>query len=270
MNRNTFYASTGTFVGRYNNYNYHEIVRMLKLIECDGFEFMYLPSYEGNEDVIANELKTNGVYCPTFHMNKYIGQHLEMGNYDEAKRCFIDNVRFANMLGSHLLVLHLWFGDISKDNMEKIFEFEYDLEHNYTQGLILTIENVPSLNFNPLYLWGELIKRNDDVVFTYDTRFGTFYDENEKIFAPDIWKRVKHVHISSFSGVVDRSKRLIRPILHPGEGVPDFDDLLSKMPPYIGGVTLESPVLSEDGIIDANKLNESIKYLRKLFEKYNG
>ncbi|MDD7179456.1 MAG: hypothetical protein SPF67_00700, partial [Eubacteriales bacterium] len=61
---------------------------------------------------------------------------------------------------------------------------------------------------------------------------------------------------------------LIRPILQPGEGQVDFDHIISNMPHYEGSVTLESPVLSDDGSVDTATLNRSLDYLREKFELY--
>ena len=40
------------------------------------------------------------------------------------------------------------------------------------------------------------------------------------------------------------------------------------MPHYEGSVTLESPVLSDDGSVDTATLNRSLDYLREKFELY--
>ena len=103
--------------------------------------------------------------------------------------------------------------------------------------------------------------------FIFDTRFGKFHEQYMDIFASPVWKNVKHMHASSFSGAKNEWG-LIRPILQPGEGKVDFDHIISNMPHYEGSVTLESPVIAEDGSVDIATVNRSLDFLRERFEKY--
>ncbi len=269
MINNKFYVSTGTFVGRNNNYNYKLIPAVRDSFDFDGFEFLIMPSFYECEEEILSFLKENKIICPSFHTDKFIGKHLEEGNYDEAHRLFKDNLNFAKRLECEKMVLHLWFGDVNKDNMDKLFEYEMLFEKECGNDILLTIENIPCMNYDPLSLWLKLMKYNKNVKFTFDTRFATFYNQYIDIFASEAWNNVRHVHISSYTGHVEEGKRLIRPILHPGEGVPDFVHLISNMPHYDGTITLESPVIDESGNINPKKLEKSISYLKELFEKYN-
>ena len=72
------------------------------------------------------------------------------------------------------------------------------------------------------------------------------------------------MHISDFNGI--RGGYYIRPILHPGEGVTDFERFFELFRNYNDTITLESPVMSEDGL-DIEKLNKSLEYLKNKTSK---
>ena len=265
----SFIASTGTFIGKANGYDYTQIPYMNKVIKCDGFEFMMMLPWYGEEDKIIELLKENSVNCPTLHTDKYIGVYLEQNKKKDALKIFESNLKIAKRLGSKKVVLHLWSGLLDKSNKVDILKTASEMNSmSKDYDILLTVENIPSVNYSPLELWEEMLSYDDEIKLTFDTRFATYFNENEKIFNSGVWKNVEHIHISSFDKNVSREARIIRPILHPGEGIPDFNDLFLKMPKYRGTITLESPVLGDDGKINPNKLNNSLDYLRDVVCKY--
>ena len=56
--------------------------------------------------------------------------------------------------------------------------------------------------------------------------------------------------------------------LHPGEGRIEFEAFFRELEEvrYKGTFTIESSSVNEDGAINLEKLNESLKYLRELIE----
>ena len=68
--KNKFYASTGTIVGRANNFDYNVIIDHAKDIRADGIEFMMLSVWYNRIDEIAEALKKAGIYTPVIHFDR--------------------------------------------------------------------------------------------------------------------------------------------------------------------------------------------------------
>lgn len=269
MNDYRILASSGTFVGRANGCDYTKMAELKDEIRCDGFEFLMMSPWYGEEDKIVSLMKENEVLFPTFHTDKNIGVYMEQGKKEDALKTLHSNLSLAKRVGSEKVVVHLWSGSLDETNKTDILKTATEMVHMGEDfGITVTIENIPSLLYSPLSLWEEMLGYNPDIKLTFDTRFATYFGEYMDIFANPCWKNVEHIHISAFNKNVDRTARIIRPILHPGEGIPDFDHLFSNMPKYRGTVTLESPVLAEDGTINKEKLNKSLDYLRGKLELY--
>ena len=269
--KNRFYASTGTLVGRENNFDYCVIAENAKKIRADGFELMILRPWYGRLDEIAKALADAGVYTPAIHFDKEIGVMLAEGDpktSEKALELFAENVRMAKMTGAKKSVFHLWGGQKSDGAVDGAIELLPQMkEMCEAAGTELLIENIPCVYNDPLSIWEKIYSRIPDMGFVFDTRFGKFHDQYMDIFASPTWQNVKHMHASSFLGAKNEWG-LIRPILQPGEGKVDFDHLISNMPHYEGSVTLESPVIAEDGSVDIATLNRSLDFLREKFALY--
>lgn len=268
---NLFYASTGTFIGRANNFDYNIIAERQHEIDCDGFELMMLNVWYKKIDEIADVLGRAGVYTPVIHFDKFVGIMLAEGREEpdtEAMKLFRENVRLASLVGAKKAVFHLWGGEKSDSAVRHTLTLLPEmLDICGNAGITLMIENIPCVYSDPLSVWKLIAEEIPDIPLIFDTRFGAFHDQYMDIFQSPLWKNVKHVHVSSYNGVKNEWG-LIRPILHPGEGKIDFDHLISNMPHYGGTVTLESPVLSDGGTLDLPKLNRSLSYLREKFSLY--
>ena len=129
-------------------------------------------------------------------------------------------------------------------------------------GLKLLIENIPCTTHSGLQNWKRIKEFLPKIDFIFDTRFGSFHDEINEILEDELWNFVSHIHISDYSSY-PRDFSKIRPILHPGEGVIDFDSLFEKLSnkSYNGSFTLESPVMIQNGA-DIEKLNSSLIYIK--------
>lgn len=269
--KNRFYASTGTIVGRVNGFDHRVIIDSAKKIDCDGFELMMLKAWYGKLDMIAEELTSAGIYFPVIHFDKEIGIMLAedfSGEHEKATGLFAENIKLGKAVGAKKAVFHLWGGPKSDSDVGRAIELLPQLRAMCGDaGITLMIENIPCVYSDPLSVWGRIALKIPDMPLIFDTRFGAFHDQYMDIFASPLWKNVKHMHISSYSGAKNEWG-LIRPILHPGEGRIDFDHLISNLPHYESSVTLESPVLSEDGKLDIEKLNRSLTYLREKFAQY--
>jgi len=262
---NFVFCSTGTMIGRVTGYNYNLIVENMKNISCDGFELIILPAWYDKLDEVSSALVKGNVYIPVLHIEKEIGYLVsrnEDGDMAEALRLFEENCRVAHNVGAEKCVFHLWGNAPSDSHIEHNVEvFPRFLEIADKYGLILTVENIPCTTHDPISNWDRLIRYTPDVKFTLDTRFAAFHNQIETVFERrELFEHIIHVHISDFGGNrMEWGK--IRPILHPGEGVIDFDKFFDNLKFYENSITLESPVMSESGI-DIDKLNRTLGYIK--------
>ncbi len=266
--KNKIFASTGAFIGRANGFDHNYIKEKAPEIFADGFELMLYSAWYGELERIMDETSAFGLYFPVVHFDKTIGIRFAENtaeSIEDGKRDFLRNIDAANAVGAKKAVFHLWGGaksDSAIDDTVKLVPWL--CEKCAERGIELLIENIPATYNGPLNCWKKIHKVYPDAKFIYDTRFGEFHGESYEIFRSELWQAVHHIHISSFNGGMNEFG-LLRPILHPGEGVVDLPALRAAMPYYEHTVTLESPVLSAEGVADTEKLNRSIEYLRKIF-----
>ena len=272
---NKIYCSSGVMVGRINNNNYKLITRYFpSLIDAgyiNGVEFMFSNSFYDKLDDIYNEISYYGILFEVMHFDKEIGIMLSESSADIANKAMElleINCKFAKRIGAKKGVFHLWGGIKSDSNIEFNISYipkiicmfnKYDIE--------LLIENIPCTNSSGLNIWKRLYSFLPQIGFIFDTRFGAFHDEINEIFDEPIWNHIKHIHISDYSSY-PRNFSKIRPILHPSEGVIDFDELFKKLKKvnYTNSITLESPVFGEIEP-DIEKLKNSLNYIKNQLNK---
>ncbi len=285
MGKREILASTGTLVGRLNGYDITLVSRILPPLMTDGLiegvELMMLNSYYDRMESVAKEWLSAGISFPVLHCEKDVGTlfsdagaHLAAGDTEassfavsRALMLFRKNCEMAAMVAAPRMVLHLWGGKNS----------DYHLAYNRSAltrclaitkeyGIRLLIENIPSAHRDPLANWRTLLPMEEGVGFIYDTRFGNLHRQMEKIWADEeIAAHIEHVHISDHLGA-ERDFSTLRPILHPGEGMIDFERFAAILDAkrYGGTVTLESPVIMEGGA-DADKLRRTLVWLNEWF-----
>lgn len=263
---NRLFCSTGCLIGRENNRDWRLIPHYARAIDVSGFEFMMLENYYGQFDDIANTLNRSGYVFPVLHSDKLIGNLLgedDASSKAEALRRFDLNCSLARSIGSRRVVLHLWGGPISDSVVwRNIAAFGEIKEIAAKYGVTPLVENIPCTTENPLDHWDEIAARYPDTKFIFDTRFGGLHRQNGRFAygGRAVDSSVTHMHISDYMGL-PREFKAMRPILHPGEGIVDFELLFGALRGrYTGTVTLESPVLSENGI-DLAKLNHTLHYI---------
>ena len=269
--KNEIYASTGDFVGRINGYDINVIKEIAPQVHCDGFELLIYSAWYPDFENIIERIASFGINFPVVHFDKRIGE-LFAENYvkgvAEARKNFTQNVWAAKRLGAKKAVFHLWGGKNSDIFIHRTLSLVPELYKECDEaGIELLIENIPAKYYGPFFDWCSIRELYPDAKFIYDTRFGEFHAEHDLIMRSGHWKRVRHIHVSSFERSRVEIWGLLRPILHPGEGDVDFDSLIERMPEYNYSVTLESPVLAPDGMVDVEKLNRSLEYL---YVKFGG
>ena len=259
-------------VGRCNGYNYNYVVEYMPLfaeiIPIDGIELMMLPYYYDKLSEMADLFNRNGLKFPVIHAEKEIGTMIsrsEGNDVSEAIELFKLNCEMGAMIGAEKMVLHLWGGAVSDSHVDDNIEVLADLMNIIKPyNIRLLIENIPCTTHSPLENWRKIYKYLPDIGFIFDTRFGAFHNQISEILSePNIWNSaVVHMHISDYNGKIKEFTKL-RPILHPEEGNIDFRAIragLDKVD-YNGSITLESPVMSENGL-DIEKLTKSLKFVR--------
>lgn len=267
-------CSTGALITSRNGRDYGLLKGLSEVLACDGFEFMMYSAWYNEWERVAREVAEMGLPFPVFHVEKRVGTAIsrnEEGDLAEAARLFEINCQVAARIGAKKLVFHLWDGEPSDRDIENnIAQYAVmnDIAGQY--GLLLTVENVVCNRENPLKHLTRLHERYPDISFTFDVKFAQFHEELCEACTQNynwLWEgAVQHVHISDYAGGYKEWGKLRS--LHPGEGGIDYAAFfthLRKMG-YQGSVTIESTSVREDGSVDTDKLNGSLKFLRGLME----
>lgn len=274
---NEIYCSTGVMVGKINNNDYTLITKHFPSLVNKGLikgaEFMFAHSFYDKLDDIYLEIMSSGIKFDVIHLDKEIGIMLSECNDEisnEALYLLEINCRFAKKIGAKKGVFHLWGGLKSDSHIDYNISFLpkiIDIFQKYEVELL--IENIPCTNSSGLEIWKKLYNYLPNIGFIFDTRFGAFHDEIDKIFSEPIWNHIKHIHISDYSSY-PRDFSKIRPILHPCEGVIDFNHVFEKLYEvgYTGTFTLESPVFGENGP-NIEKLEKTLKYLNENIKSHD-
>lgn len=267
-------CSTGTIVGKANGFDYRLILKYRNEIEADGFELMMLKAFYGNLPLIASELNAGGVSIDAIHFEKDITALLGLGDADdreEGLRLFTENAEMGYMVGAKKAVFHLWDGRFSPERVEmavSLLDVLYEICEK--RGISLLVENVPCKT-SPYETIRRMAQTYPCAKFTFDTRHASFRGESDLFLESPLWRsQIGHIHVSDYSGeTVAHMWGVTRPILHPGEGIIDFDAFFDRMPPYAGDtLTLESPVMRSDGTHDIEKLNRTLRFLHEKMKKY--
>ena len=273
---NKVLCSTGTIIGRSNDYNYKLIGEYADKINCDGFELL-VEDFKNTADIMdkmVSDLLPMKINFETIHAPKSIGEFIsrnEAGDIDEGFRIFEMNCKAASELGAGLLVLHLWSGPPSDKNIGvniKAYGKLLEIAGNY--NIIPTVESVVCNTYNPLIHMKKLYETyGNEMKFTVDVRHLEFHNILKEIYESDcdyLWENnlVPHFHIADWrGGCMDWSK--LRPVLPPGNGDIDFtylSDFLKKTG-YKGSFTLEAAGAMSPSGIDFGKLNKSLGFIYK-------
>ncbi|MCR5262685.1 MAG: sugar phosphate isomerase/epimerase [Clostridiales bacterium] len=264
--RHNIYCSTGCLLSMANKRDWRLLEGWHEKIRCDGFEFLFLDTFEGHFGEIADDLRRIGLKIPVVHLDKDIGTLLSDGEESRALEMLRAECELASRLGSSLAVLHLWGGYTSDrrfyNRNVKACGRITDIADDF--GMTIAVENVPCSAEDPLTHWKTLMEDFPKLRFIFDTRFAALHGQIYDFASSDGISdgRVVHMHISDFTGP-RMSFRALRPVLHPGEGIIDFERYFSLINGrYAGSVTLESPVVAADGSVDIGRLNRSLDYLR--------
>ena len=263
------YCSTGALIGRPNGRDYRLLAGCAEKTDCDGFEFMMYEDWYDKYEAVAGYLVENKIYAPTFHVEKQVGELISRnrpGNTERAAALFDINCRTADLIGSKLLVLHLWGGLDSDRNIGHNVAVYRDLRETAEKyALTLTVENVVCNTSDPLTHMLRLAEVYPDIKFTFDTKMAQFHRQAERFYElPAEWisAHIAHMHVNDYGGGYMDWSRL--QTLHPGEGNVDFPRLFDFVRKhYRGDFTIESTSFDKSGAIHFDRINEDIRFVRR-------
>ncbi len=265
--KNKLYCSTGTMVGRANGWNHRIFIENGKFIEADGFELMMVKAYYEKLSTVVHDAVKSGLYFGVIHAEKDIGFYLGGDDEDQAEalRLFCVNCETGRAIGAEKLVLHLWSGPRSDNDLARnlmMLDALYEIAER--SRIRLLIENVPCALHDPIANLSRVLEKKQDAQFVYDVRFGAFHEQNERIVSSGALSdgRIDHIHISDYVGPPHDFASL-RPILHLGKGIVGLEKLLPIIAEkYHGTLTLESPEILESGCaVDA--INRDLAYVKR-------
>ncbi|GCE25466.1 hypothetical protein KDA_09500 [Dictyobacter alpinus] len=263
-------CSTGVFSRYPDLTGYGAIIKYGPLLDVDGFEVMFYPSWYAQIEEIAKELTGTGLRFPAMHTEKAIGTALGQPDLAERERgveLLAENCRLASLLGCKILVLHLWNWPELDDNLDNnlsLLRQCYDVAERH--GIELALESIPGRHFDPLTNLQRALEHEPRSHFGLDTEFLANYQQLDTVFAtPWLWQdqRTNHVHIKDSNGqpFVNGKRRY----LHPGEGHIDFERFFSQLQAknFSGNISLESPALTIDNEVHMQQLHDSLNQIRQ-------
>ena len=264
-------CSTGALIGRPNGRNHRLLREFTKQLNCDGFEFMMYSTWYEKADEIVADLQEMQLCIPVMHCEKHIGEALGQngeGEWETAFRLFEINCRMAEQLKAGKMVIHLWDGEFSDRNFannRKALGELLPMAERY--GLDLLVENVVCNVENPMKHWEELAEEYPQVHFVFDTKMAAFHDQMNLIYKKEyqwLWDKnhIKHLHVNDYGGGYMEWAKLRT--LAIGEGNIDFEPFfrLIKEKNYTGDFTLEATAFNSEGVVDIEKLNRSVEYVK--------
>ncbi len=267
-------CSTGAF-GRSPDYvDYHAAVRYGSQLDVDGLELMFYATWYDQIEAIAHALQRSGLRFPVMHTEKNIGVALgksDIGERERGVQWLSENCRLASLLDTKVLVLHLWGWPELDDYLENnlvLFSRCLDIAEHY--DLTLAIETIPCRHADPLSNVQRAVERDNRCHIALDTEFLAQSNQLDEVFTSAwLWspQRVQHAHIKDFDGHSFTSDGRRR-YLHPGEGSINFTHFFERLKQrnYDGYISLESPAIDINGLVDIERLQESLQFVKKLME----
>lgn len=259
MSRNSIYTS------------HLQVLRYGPQLDVDGFELMFYKPWYPDIERIADELRASQLSIPVMHAEKDIGVLLGSASAEDRQHSvylLAENCRLGSLIGTHIVVLHLWgwpqLDDYLEYNLEQLHRC-IDAAEQY--GIKLAIETIPARHADPLTNVQRAFRQDQRSYIALDTEFLAQYEQMDAVFVtPWLWEheRVQHIHIKDFDGQPFRDGK--RRYLHPGEGNIDFVRFFTQLKQhhYTGYVSLESPTINNNGYVDIGRLQESLNFVRAL------
>ena len=267
-------CSTGALGGKGNLPDCEKLIELYTKINLDGYELLISSNWKEQSRDWCLQLEKSQINIPMIHFSKKIGDNFskcEESNIKMATEIFESNCKIAQMLSVSKCVLHLWgWPDTNFDKTIREYLNICEIAKNY--NIEILIELVPCKEMDMLSKVEALLSLNPKCRFTLDTRFLCYQGLLDEIFEyKRIWENnsVAHIHVSDCIKDEDGNV-LISPILHPNDGIINFEKFITnlKIKGYDGYITIESLAWDkENNRIDLDKLNSTIEYIKSIWEK---
>lgn len=104
-------CSTGAFTRSSDPLSHEAILRYGQAFVADGLEIIFYPRWYQKQEHIVDALRSSKLLFPVLHMEKSIGECFgsnHPGEQEQGMLRFKQNCAFAQQIGAHLAVLHLW------------------------------------------------------------------------------------------------------------------------------------------------------------------
>ncbi len=264
------YLSTGAFVGRINNRNWHLPTEYAGRLRCDGFEFMIFPDFVELLPEIVREYRAAQLRIPVVHAEKHLGDLVSDPSpaaFAEAQELLRRDCAAAAELfpeGRPKVVAHCWGIPDSDAHFPLIAE---RIGRLCALADSLGTELLPENSFcrfgSPKSHFEALAALYPELHFIVDTRCAAFHAELSAFTRSGVFRtRVRHLHINDYSGGY-KDWSAMYPIRQPRLGRIDWDGFFADLRaiPYAHSVTLEAPSMLPQGV-DTATLNESLDYIR--------
>lgn len=265
-------CSTGALLGRANGRDFTLLDGLTPRLNCDGYELMIYQDWYRRVDELLAYLDKARLTIPSVHCEKDIGKKIGLGGEEllaEAMEDFRLNCRIAQTAGAEKLVLHLWSGLISDQQIENNLSAYTALDAMAkAHGLLLTIENVVCNRQDPMTHLRTLSQRYPEVRFTFDTKNAAFHNQLEALYAPEnewLRQRIAHWHVNDYAGGYLEWDRLIGPVKPIGIGHINFPPFFAylRQSGYSGDLTVEATAFDQTGANDTDMLNGQFAILRE-------
>ncbi|SRR5579883_938145 len=264
-------CSTGAF-SRFPDFTgFEAVLEYGPQLDVDGFELMFYPGWYSDIDGIAATLRRSGLRFPAIHTEKNIGSALgkaDAAERDQGVQRLADICRMGSLIGSQVLVLHLWNWPDLDDHLEHNLQALgacLDITDHYGQQL--AVETIPGRHFDPLHNVHRAWLHDQRCTIALDTEFLGSYDQLSSVFEQQwLWQHdcVHHVHVKDVDGplFVDGKRKYT----HPGDGTIDFARFFTRLrqQQFTGNISLEAPAISQSGVVDIERLHTSLAFIRAL------
>jgi len=264
-------CSTGTFSRFPDLTDYRSILTYGPELEVDGFELMFYPDWTPEIEHIAVGLSKSGLHFPTLHAEKGIGPALVSSLPEEREQGWQwlqASCQLGSLLGSHLLIFHLWGLPGSDERIEQNLQHLEDcITLTEEFGLELAVETIPCRRADPLSNVRRAIDQDRRSQVALDIEFLAMHNQLQTALETDwLWQqnRVRHIHIKDYDGGIYSSDNY-RSYLHPGEGRINFTQFFEALRQrnFTGNISIESSVVNRDGTRDIHRLMKGLTMLRQ-------
>lgn len=270
-------CSMGAFTRSSDPLSHEAILRYGPQFDVDGFEVIFYPRWYAQQENVIHALRSSGLHFPVLHTEKSIGEVFGSSDADERKQGvlrFEQNCIFAQQIGVHLVVLHLWGLPYADANLEhNLQQLSCCLDIAERCGLELAIETIPCKHADPLTNVRRAFEHDPRSRMALDTEFLAFHDQLDSVFAASwLWqaKLVRHVHLKDHDGHLSTKEG--RRYLHPGEGQIDFERFVQQLKAkgFDGALSLEARAINHEGEVEVARIQASLRFMRHLVDEAAG